>query len=189
VRLVVMIREARADEHEMVGELRVSAYRAGGLLSEATGYADTLRVLGFCGDCTVLVAQDGDGRVVGTIMLEPFGPHSELARDEAEADIRAFAVAARAQGQGVGRQLLRAVTEEAARRGVRRLRLCTLPAMAAAQHLYTATGFTRTPDLDFEPAPGVALRAYELSLPPGALPSARTARMRARRAPVTNHAQ
>jgi len=24
-----------------------------------------------------------------------------------------------------------------------------------------------TPDLDFEPAPGVALRAYELGLPPG----------------------
>ena len=74
---------------------------------------------------------------------------------------------ARAQGQGVGRELLRAAMEHAARGGVRMLRLCTLPAMEAAQHLYAATGFTRTPDLDFEPAPGVALRAYELGLPPG----------------------
>ena len=160
-----MIREARADEHELVGELRVSAYRALGLLAEGTGYADTLRGFGFGGDCAVLVAEDGSGRVVGTITLEPFGPGSELARDEAEADIRAFAVDARAQGQGVGRELLRAVMDHAARRGVRRLRLCTLPAMQAAQHLYAATGFTRTPDLDFEPSPGVALRAYELGLP------------------------
>jgi ribosomal protein S18 acetylase RimI-like enzyme len=162
-----MIREARADEHELVGELRVSAYRAGGLLSESTGYADTLRGFGFDGGCAVLVAEDGAGRLVGTITFEPFGPGSELARNEAEADIRAFAVDARAQGRGVGRQLLQAVMEHAARHGVGRLRLCTLPAMQAAQHLYAAAGFTRTPDLDFEPAPGVALRAYELGLPPG----------------------
>jgi ribosomal protein S18 acetylase RimI-like enzyme len=166
-----MIREARPDERALVGELRVAAYRAGGLLSAATDYADTLRGFGFGGDCAVLVAEDGVGRVVGTITLELFGPDSELARDAAEADIRAFAVDARAQGQGVGRELLRAVMERAARSGVRRLRLCTLPAMKAAQHLYAATGFTRTPDLDFEPAPGVALRAYEFGLPlPGSTP-------------------
>jgi hypothetical protein len=29
--------------------------------------------------------------------------------------------------------------------------------MKAAQHLYAATGFTRTPDLDFEPAPACIL--------------------------------
>jgi ribosomal protein S18 acetylase RimI-like enzyme/isochorismate hydrolase len=175
-----MIREARADEHELIGELRVTAYRALGLLSEGSGYADTLRGFGFDGDCAVLVAEDGSGRVVGTITLEPFGPHSELARDEAEADIRAFAVDAGQQGQGVGRQLLRAVIEHAAGRGVRRLRLCTLSPMVAAQHLYAAAGFTRTPDLDFEPGPGVALRAYELGLPSGALPSRQPIRMHTR---------
>jgi ribosomal protein S18 acetylase RimI-like enzyme len=165
---LVRIREAHADEHELVGELRVAAYLSHGRPFAAAEYADTLRGFGFDGDCAVLVAEDGDGRVVGTITLEPFGPHSELARDEAEADIRAFAVDARTQGQGVGRELLHAVMEHAARRGVRRLRLCTLPYMQAAQHLYAAAGFTRTPDLDFEPVPGVALRAYELGLPPGA---------------------
>ena len=159
-----MIREARPDEHALVGELRVAAYRARGLLQEGSGYADTLRGFGFGGDCAVLVADDESGRVVGTITLEPFGPDSELALDEAEGDIRAFAVDARAQGQGVGRQLLHAVIEHAAQRGLRRLRLCTMPAMEAAQHLYAATGFARTPDRDFEPSPGVTLRAYELGL-------------------------
>lgn len=55
--------------------------------------------------------------------------------------------------------LLLAVIECAAKRGIRTLRLCTQPAMRSAQHLYESTGFSRTPDLDFEPEPGLTLRA------------------------------
>lgn len=162
----MIIRSARPDEHAVVGELRVSAYRALGLLPEGSEYAQTLRGFGFDDDCLVLVAvgEAGNG-ILGTITLEPFGPHSELARDETEADARAFAVAPQGQGQGVGRTLLLALIESADKRGLRRLRLCTRPAMRAAQHIYETTGFTRTPDLDFEPMPGVTLRAYELALP------------------------
>jgi GNAT superfamily N-acetyltransferase len=163
----VIIRDARPDEYAVVGELRVAAYRALGLLPEGSGYEQTLRGFGFGGDCAVLVAADGAGTgILGTITLEPFGPASELARDETEADVRAFAVAPQAQGQGVGRKLLLAVIQCAWQRGVRRARLCTRPPMRAAQHLYETTGFTRTPDLDFEPAPGLTLQAYELALPP-----------------------
>jgi ribosomal protein S18 acetylase RimI-like enzyme len=160
-----MIRDVRSDEHELVGELRVAAYRALGLLPEGSGYADTLRGFGFGTDCEVLVAADPAGTILGTITLEPFEPSSELARDHTEADIRAFAVDPGAQEHGVGRQLLLALIERAEKRGLRRLRLCTRPAMKAAQHLYETTGFARTPELDFEPLPGVPLRAYELDLP------------------------
>jgi ribosomal protein S18 acetylase RimI-like enzyme len=165
----VIIREARPDERAAVGELRVAAYRALGLLPDGSEYAQTLRRLGFDGDrggCTVLVAADDAGdQILGTVMLEAFEPGSELAKDDTEADVRAFAVAPHAQGQGVGRELLLALIEHADKRGVRRLRLCTQPAMRAAQHLYVTTGFSRTPDLDWEPRPGLILRAYELSLP------------------------
>jgi ribosomal protein S18 acetylase RimI-like enzyme len=162
----VIIREPRPDEYVTVGELRVAAYRALGLLAAGSGYAETLRGFGFAGGCVVLVAvSEAGGGILGTITLELFGPANELAQDETEADIRAFAVAPQAQGQGVGRKLLLAVIECAGKRGVRRLRLCTRPAMQAAQHLYTRTGFSRTPDLDFEPGPGITLRAYELALP------------------------
>jgi ribosomal protein S18 acetylase RimI-like enzyme len=162
----VNIREARPDEYAAVGELRVVAYRALGLLPEGSGYAETLRGFGFADGCVVLVAigEAGSG-ILGTITLEPFGPANELAQDETEADVRAFAVAPQAQGQGVGRKLLLAVIELAGKRGVCRLRLCSRSAMKAAQHLYTSTGFSRTPDLDFEPGPGITLRAYELVLP------------------------
>ena len=74
-------------------------------------------------------------------------------------------MAPQGQGQGVGRSLLQAVIERADKRGLRRLRLCTNPVMQAAQHLYETTGFSRTPDLDWSPAPGLILRAYELALP------------------------
>ena len=144
----------------------MAAYRALGLLPEGSGYAETLRGFGFADGCVVLVAagEAGSG-ILGTIALEPFGPANELAQDETEADVRAFAVAPQAQGQGVGRKLLLAVIECAGEHGVCRLRLCTQSAMKAAQHLYTRTGFSRTPDLDFEPVPGITLRAYELALP------------------------
>jgi RimJ/RimL family protein N-acetyltransferase len=111
-----------------------------------------------------------DGSILGTLTLEPFDPSSELAQDDTEADLRAFAVAAQAQGKGVGRMLLLAVIERAEKGGLRRLRLCTQPAMRAAQHLYAATGFTRTPELDFFPVPGLSLQAYELDLRAGRLP-------------------
>jgi ribosomal protein S18 acetylase RimI-like enzyme len=167
----VIIRDARPGEYAVVGELRVAAYRSQGLLPEESEYAGTLRGFGFDDDCEVLVATDeaatdeADNGLLGTITLEPFDATSELARDETEADVRAFAVAPQAQGLGVGRTLLLAVIERAEKRGLRRLRLCTQPAMRTAQHLYETTGFSRTPDLDFEPVPGLSLRAYELALP------------------------
>lgn len=162
----MIIREARPDEYPAIGELRVTAYQALGLLPEGSEYADTLRGFGFGTDCAVLVATDETGgALLGTITLEPFEPSSELARDETEADLRAFAVAPAGQGRGVGRSLLLAVIERADKRGLRRLRLCTNPVMQAAQHLYETTGFSRTPDLDWSPAPDLTLCAYELALP------------------------
>ncbi|HEX4290731.1 MAG TPA: GNAT family N-acetyltransferase [Trebonia sp.] len=170
----MIIREARPDEYPAIGELRVTAYQALGLLPEGSDYVDTLRGFGFGTDCTVLVATDetqtetqtdtGTG-ILGTITIEPWEPSSELAKDDTEADIRAFAVAPQGQGQGVGRSLLQAVIERADKRGLRRLRLCTNPVMASAQHLYETSGFSRTPDLDWSPGPGLTLRAYELDLP------------------------
>jgi ribosomal protein S18 acetylase RimI-like enzyme len=176
-----MIRDARPGEYPAAGDLRVAAYQALGLLPADSPYVETLRDFGFDGDCVVLVATDemtagaapaaaappgaAAAGILGTITLELFGPGSELARDETEADVRAFAVAPRAQGRGVGRKLLLAVIEHAEKHGVRLLRLCTQPAMLGAQHLYETTGFTRTPALDWSPVPGLMLRAYELALP------------------------
>ena len=158
----VMVREARPDELDAIGDLRVAAYRADGFLPPTSGYAATLRALGADGQGEVLAAVDG-GQIVGTVMLQGW-PGGQMARGPGEADIRALAVAPGARGRGVGAALVTAVVERAAGRGIRQLLLLTLPQMRAAHRLYTQAGFTRLPDRDRSPRPGEVLLAYGLVL-------------------------
>ncbi len=141
-----------------VGQLRVTAYNADGLLDAAPTYADRLRELGAHGE--VLVAVD-DGRILGTITLERWHEHSELATGPTEAEIRALAVAPSAQGRGVGRALVRTVIDRATEWRAERLLLLTQPSMHAAHHLYEQAGFVRVPERDNEPFAGLTLLAYQ----------------------------
>jgi ribosomal protein S18 acetylase RimI-like enzyme len=153
------VRTALAGELAVIGELRVSAYRAGGFLSPASAYAATLQGLGADGAGDVLAAVDGDA-IVGTVMLQYWPDAGEVVRGPGEAEIRALAVAPHAHGRGIGRALVTAVTGRAAASGVRHLLLFTMPEMLAARHLYTQAGFTRLPDRDWQPEPGTSLLAY-----------------------------
>ena len=162
----MIVRDARAGELAGIGELRVAAYRAGGLLSANPGYTEVLRGLGVSGTGVVLVAEDA-GRIVGTVMLEPFYHFSELARSPGEAEVRALAVAPHEQHRGAGRALVAAVIDRATVKGVHRLVLSAQPAMTAAQHLYRLAGFTRLPERDWSPVPGVLLLVFGLLLPHG----------------------
>ena len=158
----VIVRDARPEDFRAVGALRVDAYAAGGFLRRDDPYAGTLGLLGTQGDGTVLVAED-DGRILGTIMLAA-GASTELADSARTADIRALAVAPDSQGRGIGRLLLRSAVSRAAAAGLRRLLLSTRPDMRAAHHLYETEGFTRAPDLDWQPVPGYTLLVYEIQI-------------------------
>lgn len=154
-----------------VGDIRLAAYRAGGFISEDSGYACTLRALGADGSGHVLVAVDGAGRltgrgesIIGTVMLQTWPQADELVTGPHEAEIRALAVRPDAQGRGVGRELLQQVMQRAAALGIARLMLCTEQAMQTAHHLYQQAGFSRLPDRDWSPAPGVTLLVYERDL-------------------------
>ena len=83
----MIIRDARPGELAEVGEIRVAAYVADGSMAPDSGYAPILRDLGLDSDGTVLVAVAGedDGRILGTVMLQPW-PHAGqvvTGRDEA----------------------------------------------------------------------------------------------------------
>ena len=169
----VVVRPARRAELASVGALRVASYLAQNLLSAHPVYADTLRSLGADGRGEVLVAVDrvrdraGTGagvgaghEILGTIMLDPWHAGSEIAQGPDEAEIRGLAVAPAAQGRGIGAGLVRAVIDRATARGARRLLLSTQPAMTAAQRLYVAAGFSRAPELDWSPTPGLTLLAF-----------------------------
>jgi len=162
----VLVREARAEEFDRIGKLRVAAYRADGFLSETSPYAETLRVLGMDGTGEILAAVDGE-RLLGTVMLVTWPHGGEVLRNPGEGEIRALAVASAARGRGIGRALLTAVTQRAAAREVRELLLLTQPEMRAAQRLYAEAGFRRLPDRDYEYAPGHRLFAFGLPLAGG----------------------
>jgi ribosomal protein S18 acetylase RimI-like enzyme len=162
----VRIREARAEEFDRIGELRVAAYRADGFLSETSTYADTLRVLGMDGSGEILAAVDGE-RLLGTVTLVIWPHGGEVLHNPGEGEIRALAVASAARGRGIGRALLAAVMQRATAREVRELLLLTQPEMRVAQHLYAEAGFRRLPGRDYEYAPGHHLFAFGMPLADG----------------------
>ncbi len=159
----MIVRRMLPDEMTAVSDLREIAYRADRLLDQSPTYAEALRLLGADGYGEVLVAADGD-QLLGTIMFAPWSERSELARGADEAEVRAFAVGPQARGRGVGRALVNAIVDRARQEGVARLLLSTQPAMVSAQYVYRARGFTRVPERDWSPLPGVDLLAYELVL-------------------------
>jgi len=166
----MLIRDANPDEFPEIGDIRVGAYLADGFLSPDSGYAPRLRELGGDGPDPILVAVDGDGALMGTVTLQVWPQGGELVRGSGEAEIRALAVRPEARGAGVGRALLAAVIERAACLDVRHLLLLTQPEMKAAHHLYDEAGFTRLPERDWSPEPGVSLLAYGMVLTPGEVP-------------------
>jgi hypothetical protein len=60
----------------------------------------------------------------------------------------------------VGLALVTLCEERARGHGASRLVLSSLPTMADAHRIYARLGFTRLPQLDWEPAPGVRLIAF-----------------------------
>jgi ribosomal protein S18 acetylase RimI-like enzyme len=177
----VEIRDARPHEFDEVGDVRLTAYRADGFLSPQSTYASTLRALGADGFGQVLVALDepsvapgqanrnrqpdpGRGRILGTVMLQGWQEGDGILAGPEEAEIRALAVVPEARGAGLGRTLLAAAMDRAAADGVQRLMLLTQPGMKAAHHLYEEAGFSRVPERDWSPEPGLMLLAYGLDL-------------------------
>lgn len=165
----MLIRDAHQDELAEVGELRLAAYRADGFLSPDSTYAPRLRELGADGVGQVLVAVAAEhGPILGTVMLQPWRPDAgHVVQGPSEAEIRALAVRPAAQRGGVGRALLAAVVDLAVHEGVRHLVLLTQPDMKAAHRLYEQAGFSRLPDRDWSPEPGVTLLAYGMHLGDG----------------------
>lgn len=54
----LIVRDARPAELADIGDLRVAAYEAGGFLSDASHYGETLRTLGHDGVGQILAAVD-----------------------------------------------------------------------------------------------------------------------------------
>ncbi|MHC0431684.1 GNAT family N-acetyltransferase [Streptomyces sp. O3] len=165
-----VIRPARAEEYEALGELTGQAYLRGGHLdlNDDDGYLNTLRdVAGRAARGEVLVAVDqqapeGAAPLGGVTFVLAGSPLADIARP-GEAEFRMLAVDPAARGRGVGEALVRACLARAEAAGCTGMVLSTQPSMRTAHRLYERLGFARTPDRDWEPIPGLTLHAYALT--------------------------
>lgn len=155
----MLIRDARPNEYAAVGELVVEVYRS--IIPELDEYAAELRdVAGRIRSGVVVWVAEMDGALAGTVSYVPgLGPYAEF-KDPRGAGIRMLAVLPAFQGRGIGEALVRACLDRARADDRGTVYLDTTQWMETAQRLYRRLGFVRSPELDWEPAPGLTLFSY-----------------------------
>jgi GNAT superfamily N-acetyltransferase len=102
-------------------------------------------------------------------LLDGTGDYVDALRDAAgrAADAELLvAVSPAAQGRGIATALLQHLIDETARRGRAGIVCSSQPAMRAAHRIYAMLGFTRDPERDWSPLPGVDLLAFARRLSP-----------------------
>jgi ribosomal protein S18 acetylase RimI-like enzyme len=159
----VVIETATPADHERIAELTVGVYVDGGLAS--SGYtAELADVAGRAARAELLVVRDGTGRIVGSVALVLDGDFAEVTESEDEAGFRMLVVDPAAQGRGIGAALVEECLARARAAGKRRVVISTGPRMTAAHRLYERLGFTRLPERDWTPVPGIDLVVYAREL-------------------------
>ena len=154
-----------------VGELTAAAYLDDGLLAGGAGdpYLARLRDAADRAEhAEVLVAAEvAEDTVLGAVTFAAPGTrYAELAGPD-EGEFRMLAVAPAARGRGVAEALVRACLERARGLGLRRVVICSQPAMTTAHRLYGRLGFQRVPERDWEPVPDLTLWVFTVDLTTG----------------------
>ncbi|MFE9323007.1 GNAT family N-acetyltransferase [Nocardia sp. NPDC052278] len=161
----VVVRDARPDEYDAVGDLTVEVYVGEGYVRPGSPYVTELAdITHRAGSAQVLVAVHDD-RVVGSLAVaRPGTPYAEIARP-GELEFRMLAVSKSARGLGAGTALVRTVIETAQAESFAAVVLTTMPAMADARRIYDRFGFVPVPERDWKTDAGEWLSVLRLDLP------------------------
>lgn len=163
----LIIRPARESDLPAIGVITVEAYSADGYVDAHDDYARTLAdAASRFRDAELLVAVDSrSGEVLGSVtVVLPETPYAEISQP-GELEFRMLSVASSARGRGVGEALVRTVIDRARAAGIGQVVLSSSEKMLAAHRLYERVGFTRLPERDWSPLPGVNLMAYAYGMP------------------------
>ena len=157
------VEPARPDDFPRIAQLTVDVYVGGGLATPA--YAPELAdVAGRAARAELLVVRDAAGQVVGSVALVLTGDFGNVIASDEEAAFRMLAVDPTVQRRGVGELLVATCLARARAAGKRRMVISTDPLMTTAHRLYERLGFTRLPERDWCPEPGVELMVYSREL-------------------------
>lgn len=158
------IRLARADELAEVGRQTAEVYVGDGFMPATDAYvprlADAVRR---SQEAELWVAVDPtSGEVLGSVTFCLAGSsYREIGRAD-EGEFRMLAVSPAIRGRGVGQALVQHCVTRSRDLGYAGVRMSTMDAMTTAHRVYERLGFTRSPDDDWSPVPGVLLLAYAL---------------------------
>ncbi|GAA1916317.1 GNAT family N-acetyltransferase [Streptantibioticus ferralitis] len=164
----IIIRGARPDELDTIGELTARTYVDEGLLARGADspYVAVLRDVRHRAEHSeVLVAADAaSDQVLGSVTFAaPGSAYAEVA-GPGEGEFRMLVVAADARRRGAAEQLVRACLDRARALGLRRVVISSAQQMTAAHRLYRRLGFRRTPERDWEAGPGALLWTFAVEL-------------------------
>ncbi|MEU1626300.1 GNAT family N-acetyltransferase [Streptomyces sp. NPDC020096] len=164
----IIIRGARDEELDAVGELTARTYVDEGLLARGpdSPYVPVLRAARHrAAHAEVLVATDAaSDQLLGSVTFAaPGSAYAEVA-GPGEGEFRMLVVAADARRCGAAEQLVRACLDRARALGLRRVVISSAQQMTAAHRLYRRLGFRRTPERDWEVAPGAVLWTFAVEL-------------------------
>jgi ribosomal protein S18 acetylase RimI-like enzyme len=157
------LRLARPEELDALGELTVAAYEEF-LLGAEDGYRVHVRdAARRAREAELWVAAEGEDLLGCVTYCPPGSPWREISRDD-EGEFRMLAVHPRARGRGAGLALAELCEQRAREHGATGMVLSSLADMAAAHRIYGRLGYTRAPDRDWDPVPGVHLIAFSKEL-------------------------
>ena len=166
----LQMRDARPNDRDAIEAVTLSAYQEYAALMPARWEGYRQNILATLADVqpAAQIVADQESHIVGTVLLYPaetvIANPGSVPVTLTWPEVRLLAVTPTARGQGVGAALMQECVRRARQSGARVLTLHTADIMQAAMRLYARMGFQRAPDLDFQPAPGVTIKRYRLSL-------------------------
>ncbi len=160
--VTVLVETADPADFPAIAELTVQTYVSQGWAGPEY-QAQLADVGGRARRAQLLVARLG-GRLVGSVALVLDGDFGEVTSGPEEAAFRMLVVDPAVRGRGIGQALVTACLERAAQDGRTTMVLSTDPRMHAAHRLYSRLGFSRLPERDWSPLPGIDLLVYSRPL-------------------------